>query len=88
MPGRGTPGSIDDKGKQGGFRESRVSGYHEHNDGTKGHDIDIVDREYKDGRVVRESGSVARIHTVGSERPSDHDDSQAVNEYQEKQSKK
>lgn len=82
MSDKGTPGRIDKSGKQGTFRESRVSEYHEHNDGTKGYDIDIVDREYYNNQVVRESGSVERIHTNGSDRPKNSDDSQTVREYQ------
>ena len=78
------PGRIDEKGKQGTFRETRVSEYHEHNDGTQGHDIDVVDREYKDGKVYRET-NVDRIHTVGEDKPKDHDDSQAVKDYQNSQ---
>ena len=86
MPG-GSPGKIDNKGKQGTFRESRVSTeYHEHNNGTKGYDVDLVDRDYKDGKIYRESNPVYREHTVGTDRPKDHDDSQAVKEYQEHES--
>lgn len=57
-----------------------------HNNGTKGYDVDIVDRDYKDGTVYRESKPVYRDHTVGMDRPKDHDDSQAVKEYQEHES--
>jgi len=86
MPDRHAPGRIDDNGKQGTFRESRVSDYHEHNDGSKGYDVDIVDREYRDNKVERED-RVDRIHTTGTERPTDQNDSQAVKEYQDYQKK-
>lgn len=87
MPDKHSPGKIDDNGKQGTFRETRVSDYHEHKDGTKGYDIDVVDREYRNNKVESESSSVERIHTTGTERPTDQNDSQAVREYQNYQKK-
>lgn len=83
------PGKIDEKGKQGTFRETRVSDKHTHHDGKEGYDVDIVDRTYVDNTSVRESPKVERIHIYGDERPKDHDDSAAVKQmqdYQEKQS--
>ena len=89
MPDR--PGRIDKNGKQGDFRESRTGNYHQHNDGTFGHDTDTVINTYSNNEVVRteikDEDKKYKEHTVGTERPPDHNDSEAVREYQEYQSK-
>ena len=85
------PGSINNKGKQGEFKESRVSPYHVHNDGTGGHDVDFVVHTYVDNEVVRtqqfDSDKKCKQHTVGDDSPKgNNDDSQAVKDYQEHES--
>ncbi|MDD4784740.1 MAG: hypothetical protein WC483_05950 [Candidatus Paceibacterota bacterium] len=88
---KGDPGSIDKKGKQGNFRESRTSNYHQHNDRTHGHDVETVINTYKDNKVVAsqylDSDKKHKEHTVGTKRPKDHNDSRAVNDYQKYQSR-
>lgn len=87
MPDKGDrePGSIDSKGKQGDFKETRVSDFHTHKDGTSGYDQDVVINTYRNNEVVRtrqdDADKKYKGHTTGETRPS-NDDSDAVSHYQ------